>query len=262
MQIKDLVINNFSSQAVVYDHHADVQVLAADELAKGLAQWRSDLAPGPILEIGCGTGCLSLSLLECFDDRQIVISDLSSSMLAACGQRIVQQFGRIPENVQLHLIDAETFEERSRFAAIISSFTLQWLTDLDGAIMRLINSLRPGGMFFFAVPSNQSFPEWKELCLQAGVPFTGNPLPPLSFFTELARRSDCSKLLRQKPITCSYPGMFAFLRCLKALGAATPINGNHLTIKQLLRLIDHSNKTNPSGLFLTYEVIFGKITKR
>jgi len=261
MQLKEQVINNFSSQAHAYDRHADVQVWAAHRLIEEIKQ-SAELIPGAILEIGCGTGSLTLSLLESFVDREIIVSDLSAPMLTICRERILSQFGRIPENVELRLIDGETFEEPSRFAAIVSSFALQWLTDLDGPLPRLLNSLASKGAFFFSVPSNRSFPEWKELCLAAGVPFTGNPLPALSLFSEIAHRSSCQASLREDSITFAYPSMLAFLRYLKALGASTPMNKNRLSLQQISQLIDYSERTNPSGIILTYEIIFGKITKR
>lgn len=261
MQLKEQVINNFSSQALAYDRHADVQVWAAHRLIEEIKR-DAELIPGAILEIGCGTGSLTLSLLECFVDREIIVSDLSAPMLSICRERILNQFGRIPENVELRLLDGETFEAPSRFAAIVSSFALHWLTDLNGSLPRLLNSLASQGAFFFSVPSSRSFLEWKELCLAAGVPFTGNPLPALSLFSEIAHRSGCHASLREDSITFAYPSMLAFLRYLKGLGASTPMNKNRLSLRQISQLISYSERTNPSGITLTYEIIFGTITKR
>lgn len=262
MHFKEQVINNFSLRAQSYDDHADVQLKAATQLVRGIERARQELLPGPILEIGCGTGSLTMPLLELFGDREVIVSDLSSRMLEICRQRIVERFGTVPDNVELRVIDGEHFEERDAFASIVSSFTLHWLTDLESALGRLISSVKPGGCFFFSVPSSQSFPEWKKLCLEANLPFTANSLPSFTFLTELAQRTGCESDLRQQSLTYSYSSLLDFMRELKAQGASTSNNNDRLSAKQLLQLINNSRLSNQSGFLLSYDIIYGKFIKR
>ena len=260
MHFKDQVINNFSLRAPSYDDHADVQIKVARQLARDLERATPELVSGPILEIGCGTGSLTLPLLEAFPDRPIMVSDLSSRMLEKCQERIIEHFGAIPANVELKLIDGETFEQHDTFASIASSFTLHWLTDFEAAFARLLTSLKPRGNFFFSVPSSQSFPEWRELCLEAGFPFTGNPLPSLDSLTGIGQGYDCD--LRQESLTYRYPSLLEFMRELKAQGASTSASKNRLALNQILQLIGNSKLSNQSGFLVTYNIIYGKITKR
>lgn len=262
MQLKERVISKFSSRAFAYDQHANVQFQAAQTLAKEIELVSLDLPPGPILELGCGTGYLTLPLLECFVDREVVISDLSAPMLSICRERVQNHIGPIRHGIQLELIDGEMFEKSGYFAAIACSFAFQWFADLEGSLRRLLNSLKPGGALFFSVPSNRSFSEWKELCSQANVPFTRNPLPELSFFSRVAQDSDCDASLRYETLSIAYSSMLVFLRSLKALGAATAINKNRLNFREISRLLNYSNRANPSGIHLTYDIIFGKISMR
>jgi malonyl-CoA O-methyltransferase len=261
MQVKQQVINNFSLQASAYDDHAGVQRAAANLLADAIKS-APPPAPGPILEIGCGTGYLTMPLIECFPTRQIIVSDLSPQMLDQCRQRIVQNLGKLPDNVELRLIDGETFEESTAFASIVSSFALQWLANLETAVMRLLNSLKSGGSFFFSVPSSHSFPEWKRICADTGVPFTGNPLPDMSLFSKLADTDCYQTRLSQESFSYVYPSLLHFLRDLKELGASTSISRDRLSVKELSRLNDYSKTSSPSGVSLTYEIIFGHIVKR
>lgn len=261
MRLKQQVIDNFSSRASAYDDHANVQFLAAIELARDLNFHTEQLVAGPILEIGCGTGSLTLALIDSFPDRNIVVSDVSPQMLEQCHRRIIAHASEIPKNVELKVIDGENFLEPDTYAAIISSFTLHWLSDLDSALTSLLRSLKPDGFFVFAVPSSQSFPEWKKVCVDSKIPFTGNPLPSASFFRDKCRQYGYLSEIREESFTHTYSSMLHFLRDLKALGASTSLSGHSLTVKQLLTLINYSNDVGSSAFPLTYSIIFGRITR-
>ena len=82
MLLQQRIVENFSRRAASYDAHAGIQLDAANRLADTIARNKHSLPAGPILEIGCGTGNLTLPLLSLFADRQTYISDLSPTMLA------------------------------------------------------------------------------------------------------------------------------------------------------------------------------------
>jgi len=217
---------------------------------------------GPILEIGCGTGSFTVHLIELFADRQIIVSDLSQHMLEKCKRRVQKCFGAIPKTVHFSVIDGETFEDLDKFAIIVSSFTLQWLLNLENALTSLLRSIKHGGKFFFSIPSDQSFPEWKRLCHEADVPFTGNPLPTAASFKAHAAAYSYPCHTCEQSLTYTYPSLLHFLREIKASGASTSTRQHWLQSKQLLRLINYSKSRNPGEFLITYRVIFGQITKK
>jgi malonyl-CoA O-methyltransferase len=261
-QFKQQVITNFSSRAKDYDEHADIQISVANALAENIASQAGTLIDGPILEIGCGTGSLTAALVERFANRKIIASDISPPMLEKCRERLEQNGDVVSEYIQFEIIDGEKFEQPDALAAIVSSFTLQWLSNLDSTLLSLMRSLKQGGTFFFAVPSDQSFPQWKELCLDARVPFTGNPLPSLEFFEKFAEAYNYPFKIQQKDFSRVYVSMLHFLREIKAQGAATSLQGPCMQATQLRRLIHYSDSQNPQGLPMTYNIVFGTLTKR
>lgn len=256
-QIKD----TFSRCAASYDSAARVQEHAAERLAALVSEQAGTLVAGPVLEIGCGTGNLTLPLLTALPDREIHASDLSASMLARCQDKLTAAYGTIPDRLQLLVADGEKICDRSRYAAIASSFTIQWFLDFEPAIVRLIKSLKPDGKLFFAVPGSGSFQQWHQLCLQADVPFTGNPLPTVAMIESIASKHNFPIKLSVEEIQWTYAGARDFLHNLKALGASTSMSGLSLTPKQLAALLKQAESDYGQTFPLTYEVIYACISR-
>lgn len=255
------VLTNFSLKAGSYNDHALVQSLAAQRLAAHLRIAGSDLVAGPFLEIGCGTGSLSLPLIADFPNRQIIVSDISPEMLKQCEQTITQAFGTIPNKVTLTVLDGEKIDWSEAFALICSSFTLQWLSNLDSALACLLTSLKPGGKLIFAVPSDQSFPEWRKLCEEANVPFTANAMPAANFFRVHANKYPYEYSLSEESITQTYRSFLDFLRDVKGAGASTSLAGNQLKANELLNLVNYADRKYANHFEITYSIIFGQIQK-
>ena len=74
---------NFSSGAAKYDNVAYIQPLVAARLAAKI-----DGGPRRILEIGCGTGALSLHLAKIFPDAELILTDISLPMLEICKAKL------------------------------------------------------------------------------------------------------------------------------------------------------------------------------
>jgi len=261
MQVKEQVITNFSLRASTYDDYAHVQFAAVNRLAESLRSSCRELVDGPILEIGCGTGFFTIQLIECFSNREIIVSDLSPQMLDKCRERVANHFGAIPQNVKFKIIDGESFEQTGTFALIGSSFTLHWLTNLEPAVTSLLCSLKVGGKLFFSVPSDKCFPEWQKLCQETGVPFTANPLPSSAVFANQANSYQYLWTMQEDSYVHKYSSILHFLRDIKALGGTTSVHKTSLGIKRLLHLINYSNNYSPSSFSITYNVLFGEITK-
>jgi malonyl-CoA O-methyltransferase len=262
MKTAEQIIANFSKKALTYDDHAQLQLVAANKLADDLRRIDSSLAPGPILEIGCGTGFMTVPMVEtCGQSHDVIVSDITPEMLEICQRRLEFCLGAPGRKVRFARIDANHFEGWQTFSLIVSAFTFQWLADVRTALGQLLLSLKPGGKLLFSVPTTGCFPEWQQICHESGIPFTGNPLPGAELYEYVASRHGCTTDLHTETFTFTYPSALAFFRGIKALGASTALTETQLTTSEMKRLLDFSTEKNPEGMTVTYKVLFGEISR-
>lgn len=99
--------------------------------------------PGPILDLGCGTGRILVPLAE--EGLDVVGLDASAEMLAICREKL----GLEKRNVPLVQGDIRQFDLNERFSTIlIPGFSIQLLLeadDLDACLKACLGHLKPGG---------------------------------------------------------------------------------------------------------------------
>ena len=197
---KALVKKHFSRHAKDYDQYADVQADMAKTLmdllcgASRLARFDDRMA---ILEIGCGTGRLTVELLRRFFGASLTAVDLSPEMIGLARQRVDSDCGAAamrttrpraiegaandadeeadgkgtisgPANrIQWIVGDAENdafLDELSgrSFDLIVSGATFQWFVHPAATIRRLARLLKPGGLLAFSTFGPQTFRELRE----------------------------------------------------------------------------------------------------
>jgi SAM-dependent methyltransferase len=102
-----------------------------------------------VLEIGCGTGALTLPLAAAVGERgRVVAVDISEPMLGLARQRIE---GRGLHNVTLLLGDAQVFEfEPAAFELGTSRMGVMFFSDPAAAFRNIGRALKPGGRLIFA----------------------------------------------------------------------------------------------------------------
>lgn len=218
----------FGAAAATYESVAIAQKVAVDYLS---AAFRGiELPAGPILEIGCGTGLLSRQLQQTWPDRPLICSDISPVMLATCEQNLPRS-----PHLQFQVLNGATLHPEQTYAAIASSFALQWLPDPIASLQCWQAALLPGGWLLIAVPTAGSFQVWRQLCEQLQIPFTGHPLPEAAELQAVLSRS--GQLLQGTcdRLTLPLPNARSFFRQLKELGA-TATAAPTLNPAQLRRL--------------------------
>lgn len=138
-------------------------------------------SPQRILDLGCGSGALTATLLNLYPSAQILGIDSSPEMLADAFPRSV------PGRLRFEEGDCSTFEPQEPYDIIVSNAVFQWLDAPLPVVTRLAGSLTKGGVLALQIPVNHSSlahqllrrmagsPQWMSLL---STPLPGRNLPP------------------------------------------------------------------------------------
>lgn len=251
---KNLIVEKFNSAATTYDGYAKMQQVATGFLLTHIQNSLEHRAEGAILEIGCGTGAMSVRLAEMWPGCSLFCSDISPEMVAVCQQKLAAQ-GVLSSNCQCLVLDAETIAAESMYAAIVSGLTVQWFADFSGTLARIYSALQPGGEFIFSCLVQGSFLEWIAACQLIDVPCTLNGLPDRQKNLCDVRRVFNSVDFFTTSIVVEYPSSAYFFRSLKLTGTNTQVGGVSLSVSQIRRLMQQWDEMlGGQGLAMTYVV--------
>lgn len=114
-------------------------------------------APSRVVDLGCGTGRLTATLLDRWPEATVEGVDSSPEMIAAAGERAVP--GRL-RFVRESLVDWAPAEPVDM---IVSNATLQWVPGHLELLSSLVRHVAPGGWFAFSVPGNFAEPSHRLL---------------------------------------------------------------------------------------------------
>jgi trans-aconitate 2-methyltransferase len=124
-----------SWDATAYDRISQPQqAWATDVLARleGIAE------DATVLDVGCGTGRITETLLQLVPKGRVLAVDASTEMVALARLRL-------GERAQVWCQDALELDLSEPVDAIVSTATLHWVTDHDRLWKRLAGALRAGG---------------------------------------------------------------------------------------------------------------------
>ena len=231
------VAKSFGARAGTYDEHADLQRGVAERLAGLLPQRASPR----VLELGCGTGVFSRHLLARYPDGTFLLTDLAPSMVEHCRRNLAGSRQRVSVDV----MDAARPTAEGHFDLIATSMTLHWLADPAAALGALRKLLAPGGVLAYASISGQSFPEWREVLEEQGLPIGLLEIPELPGIVDEDR-------------IVADPDTLGFLRRMKAVGGLTPREGYAaLPPGRLRRAIRATDKQH--GGRITWHIVYGRL---
>ncbi len=110
------------------------------------ADWVVGAPPGPVLDVGVGTGDLALAVAR--RGRHVVGADFCRPMLEAAQAKYVGQADRLPHSPALVEGDALSLPvPDAAFAAVMAGFSLRNVADLDRVLREAYRVTMPGGRF-------------------------------------------------------------------------------------------------------------------
>jgi trans-aconitate 2-methyltransferase len=140
-----------------------------------------DIDPRLVVDLGCGSGGRTATLLERWPEATIIGVDKSEAMV----ERARQHAG--PEQLEFVLADVSTWRSRKAVDLMISNACFHWIDDHRALFDHLVPQLAPAGVVAFQVPANHDQPSHtilRELCASArwqeplvGLPRTGTREP-------------------------------------------------------------------------------------
>jgi trans-aconitate 2-methyltransferase len=107
------------------------------------------VAPGTVVDLGCGPGNLTATLAERWPNAEVIGVDSSTAMVEAA-RRI--------DGIDVVLADVREWEPPSPVDVMVSNAVLQWVPDHLALLPRLAGWLAPGGWLGFQVPGNYGEP--------------------------------------------------------------------------------------------------------
>ncbi len=140
---KSTMARRFAARRDTYEQHGSVQAEVVEELCSAvLALCRRDLAttPGPVLEVGCGSGALSRRLAEMAPDAAITLWDIAGD----CPEEMADRPGCRFVRADAELAVTALADQSVRY--IFSASTIQWFNSPSRFLAQCARVLRPGGM--------------------------------------------------------------------------------------------------------------------
>lgn len=194
--------------AARYDRLAHVQRGVAAGLAERIARWGVPASPR-VLEIGCGTGFLTLALMPRLPGASWIVSDLAPEMVGRCR-------AMIGEGRYVAMDGEQPCFARPHFDLICSSLAFQWFQKLPEAVACLCGLLRPGGALAFATMAEGSFAEWRAA---HGELTPGTPAyPSLDGLARLAP-AGAQVIVEEETVVQRFADAREFLTHLREIGA-------------------------------------------
>lgn len=140
------IAENYNRTAAAYEEAARHNATGAARLVMSLPEAQVDR----ILDIGCGTGFATLPAVDRFGATQVTGVDISGAMLALLHDRLDTR-GGIESDLREGPEDEIELPEAA-YDLALSSMTLHWVASRAGAIARMADALRPGGVLGVLAP--------------------------------------------------------------------------------------------------------------
>jgi malonyl-CoA O-methyltransferase len=240
---KQAIQRRFERAAACYDIFSPMQREMADRLVEAI-----ECEPLSILELGCGTGYLTALLRERFPEAAIEAVDFAPAMIARASERV--------PDIRFVTCDIEELVlEPERYDLIVSSATVQWLTEPELTIANLAGSLDAKGELHLTTFGPRTFWELDEVLGELGCERGLSLLSAQKWETLLVGAGLHRVRAHTYEERFSYPDCAAFLRSVKSSGAGyAPRVLAPGTLAEAMRRYDE-RFDDGAGVSATYEIV-------
>lgn len=253
---KAAIRRNFDGAAGSYDQVAVLQQAVGERLLQRLEAIK--LKPAYILDLGSGTGSLSMLLAGRYGAAHVLQLDIAVNMLLTARRK-----NRRASRQYLLCGDAENLPlavNSVDFA--FSNLTLQWIARLDQAFAEIYRSLRPGGLLLFSTFGPDSLVELRNSWARVDDYVHVNAFTDMHDAGDaLVRAGFVDPVMETETFTLVYDSGRSLMRELKTLGAGNVNAGRRrsLTGKHKLQamLEAYANRYGNDGLPATFEAVYG-----
>jgi malonyl-CoA O-methyltransferase len=246
------IARSFARAAESYDAHSAPQRHAAARLAELIAAEPLPAAPR-VLELGCGTGHLTVELRRRLAGavpgdtatHNFYASDIAAPMVAACRARL--------PGCRYLVMDGERPAVGGGFDLVCANLTAQWFRDLPTTLARLAALLAPGGLLALSTLGAESFREWRAAHAMLGLRHGTQPFVDAT--TLRAAFPDGRLAIDEELFVERADAALELPRRLRAIGAATPAAGHRPLSAGQLRQVLRALGPQPS---LTYQILYAR----
>ena len=162
----ETVKNNFNNASANYLSYSNIQKHFADKIVYLLKDL--NIQKGEWIDLGSGTGLLADEIEKEFSTKNISRIDFSKKMLLQnkdSSKKILWDLNNgLPPSIR-------------NCPLMTSNFCIHWLDNPEKIIRDWFNKLRSGGYLIISYPTINSFPEWKQTCLETNIEYSGLTFP-------------------------------------------------------------------------------------
>jgi len=214
---------NFCRKHSSYQGAAKIQAEVASWTAESL-ELIPDL-PGPVLELGAGTGFFTQYLAQKFPE--VAASDLSNAMIEEAKQEV--------PSVSWQVLDAWNLPDSPKWSGLFSTSLLQWCSDPEQTFPHWHHLLLPEGWMLHSCFTEGTLQELQHIAPEClAVSFRSSEQWVLHF-----EKSGFEVLqMETREDLFHYPNALAFFRNLHDLGATTPNKISHSKLRSILHQYD------------------------
>ena len=249
MITKAAIQHNFSRHATRYDGYCRIQEWAATELLR-------DLSMEPfarILDVGCGTGNLTLRLRERYPSAHIEAIDLCPNMVALARRK------SLGLDIDFQVGDAEIGDLGGPYDLIASNAAFQWFCDFEQTIKHCLSHLETRGVLLFSMFGPQTY---RELATTLAAVLGEEVKVSAAAFADVERVTACLQAragqvqVRQEKVTQSYPSLMALLKTIKYSGTqGQGLSGRALNRERILAL-EHHYRERYGAIVATHQILY------
>ncbi len=251
---KARVRSSFATASDTYDGLAVLQRSVGTAL---LEQCPVSAAEGTVLDLGCGTGFLTDSLLNLPGNREILALDIALPMLQKARGKLYSG----PE-VNYICADAECLPlAENSVDEVFSNLALQWCRDLEKVFKEIRRVLKTPGRLAFSTFGPQTLNELKQAWSQVDGYTHVNHFYSEYQIIESMKKAGFQKIRTKNQLTISgYRNVIELMKELKGIGAHNATEGRNRGLTGKARLQSMSSAYEQfgkeDGLPATFEIFY------